>query len=213
MTISNLLAQNSTLLAQNLEMSRQIEKLRLWNGTDDSLGLTMERIKEELRAELKNEMDRMVSKAVGEIVNTLGQLQRTPRPTPSAAASASPVHGGTLGPHEFSDMVTSQMESVDSQPSQSHPQDCQGEDDESTGRYWNLNQDAQTSSASKAKGKGKEVALHAEEQERGVDPNALRFERAPPIPSFSALDASSEVGDDVGGGWDMDTGDGDRVDA
>lgn len=197
-------------------MSRQIERLRPRDGTDGGISLAMERIKEELRAELKDDMDRMVSKAVGEIVGTLGQLQPTPRPTPrptpSAAASASPLHGGTDGPHEFSDMVMSQMESVDLQSAQSQPRDRQGEDEGSTGRYWNSNQQAQTSSASRAKGKGKEIAPHAQEQERGVDPNALRIERAPPIPSFSALDASSEVGGDDGSGWDMDTGDADGLD-
>jgi hypothetical protein len=164
LTISNLLAQNSNLLAQNLEMSRQVERLREGD---------MERIKQELRAEimveLRAEMQEALGKAVGGITKALDDLQPTPRPTP-------PAPPASLGRNHFHEEMRDLTEMDEDQMGLGMMNnDLEMQDDESdedTG--WSVD-----------KGKDKEV-----DQSQGVDPNALRLGG----PSFMAMDASSEAG-------------------
>jgi len=163
LTISNLLAQNSNLLAQNLEMSRQVERLREGD---------MERIKQELRAEimveLRAEMQEALGKAVEGITKALDDLQPTPRPTPPAPAAS-------LGRNHFREEMRDLTEINEDQMGLGMiNSDLEMQGDESDeGAGWSVDE-----------GKGKEV-----DQSQGVDPNALRLGGS----SFMAMDASSEA--------------------
>lgn len=111
MTISTLLTQNSNLLAQNLEMSRENERLRASSMKD----------METFKKELKEEVQGMVRDAIRGLVDTLGELRPTPRPTPPATGSGSGSGSGEpafqMAPEmerqDFSDLINDHQDTED----------------------------------------------------------------------------------------------------
>ena len=111
MTISTLLTQNSNLLAQNLEMSRENERLRASSMKD----------METFKKELKEEVQAMMRDAIRGLVDTLGELRPTPRPTPPATGSGSGSGSGEptfqMAPEmerqDFSDLINDHQDTED----------------------------------------------------------------------------------------------------
>jgi len=118
MTISTLLTQNSNLLAQNLEMSRENERLRASSMKD----------METFKKELKEEVQGMVRDAIRGLVDTLGELRPTPRPTPPATGSGS---GSGSGEPTF--QMAPEMERQDFSDLINDHQDTEDEESETTG--------------------------------------------------------------------------------
>jgi hypothetical protein len=112
MSISTLLAQNSNLLAQNLEMSRENERLR---------AASLQNM-EEFKKGLKEEVQVMVRDAIKELVDTLGQLRPTPRPTPPSTGSGTGLGATTsqiglrMDRQDFGDLIHDHQENEEERP-------------------------------------------------------------------------------------------------